>query len=52
MRPLDMIVCVVQDAHTAVADAASVKAMISFFISVFQVKKDNLGQSHQPLLYE
>jgi hypothetical protein len=32
IRPLDIMVCVVQDAHTAVADAASVIAMIIFFI--------------------
>jgi hypothetical protein len=37
---------VVQDAHTAVAEAASVKAMISFFISVLQVKKVRLSQNH------
>jgi hypothetical protein len=41
-----MMVWVVQLAHTAVADAASVKAMISFFISVIQVKK---GHHHQNL---
>jgi hypothetical protein len=32
IRPLDMIVCVVQAAHTAAAEAASVKATISFFM--------------------
>jgi hypothetical protein len=32
VRPPDMMVCVLQDAQTAVADAASVKATISFFM--------------------
>jgi hypothetical protein len=41
-----MMVWVVQDAHTAVAEAASVKAMISFFISVLQVKR---AHHHQTL---
>jgi hypothetical protein len=32
IRPPDMMVCVVQDAQTAVAAVASVKATISFFM--------------------
>ncbi len=51
IRPPDMIVWVEQLAHTAVADAASVKAMINFFISILQVKRGFLSQSHQPLPY-
>jgi hypothetical protein len=38
MRPLDMIVLVVQAAQVAVAAAANVIAMIAFFISVLQLK--------------
>jgi hypothetical protein len=37
MRPLDMIVLVVQAAQVAVAAAANVIAMIAFFISVLLV---------------
>lgn len=38
MRPFMMYVWVVHDAHTAVADAARVRAMMIFFISVLQVE--------------